>query len=910
MTSPPTFLTAYTDAPRLNPNLFIGSLQLVFWLFFHPSAWRNQIARVAPTLHKDFCLIELHLNQWQNPAIRGFLLQSYWVWLLFIAGFLVLSSLLEFPSQLTTFCLAFNITICAALSVAHSVAVGVVSGVLFIIVGSVATYLKSGETLSLALGVTGSLAIGIAVNIAVSITTSQQSYSFIRQFGGIIASILIGPIFVSLVASASLSSNPLVVQLVAAVVLGVAFGTAVSLRTHQWWRSLRVGPSIALLQGVAVLSINPNVDVITINIMMGIILGIVLATILVLSYTIAERIAGSWTGAIAAALGGGSAVIAMVASMTFFSSRTALDATDSIVVIVLLGVLALLSGLTWHKCRPVLTYPLFAVWNLLLYQLDTQRRTQGLSFLRYHSAFWDEHQWLPLLGLDEHIILVAQRNPAEAQAAIDYLSTRRQRWAAQAAQIELDARQLERCRDAPSVGQIHQTLSVGELEGPADALFRSFNRISQDVDAALHQASAYNQRLALTAIGDRLDGLLRELTRSSDKYAVRFRPIAHRWCNIVALELEDLTQAAELRQEIDCPYIIGVPLTRQQEIFVGRTEIGSRIEQLLLDRRRPPLLLYGQRRTGKTSLLNNLGRLLPNCIVPLFVDLQGPASSASNHAGFLYNLAKAITKSAKDQRNLTLSPLSRADLADDPFTSFDEWLDAVEATLEENTALLAFDEFEVLDRALVEGRFSETAVLGMLRNLIQHRPRFKVLLSGSHTLAEFQRWSNYLINAQVLHLSYLKPSEARQLVERPCEGFALCYEADASQRVLDVTRGHPFLVQLLCAEIVLLKNDRDPSIRRLATLADVEAAIPEALSSGSMFFSDIERNQLDDRPLAVLRYLADRGEGATASESDLAREFPEGIEGAIELLHRRELIETTSGGYRIQVELIRRWFAD
>ena len=32
-----------------------------------------------------------------------------------------------------------------------------------------------------------------------------------------------------------------------------------------------------------------------------------------------------------------------------------------------------------------------------------------------------------------------------------------------------------------------------------------------------------------------------------------------------------------------------VPLTEQQEIFVGRAHISARIEQLLLDRRRPPL---------------------------------------------------------------------------------------------------------------------------------------------------------------------------------------------------------------------------------------------------------------------------------------------------------------------------------
>jgi hypothetical protein len=59
-------------------------------------------------------------------------------------------------------------------------------------------------------------------------------------------------------------------------------------------------------------------------------------------------------------------------------------------------------------------------------------------------------------------------------------------------------------------------------------------------------------------------------------------------------------------------------------------------------------------------------------------------------------------------------------------------------------ALLALDEFEALDDALRKDRFSEQAVLGMLRHLIQHRPRFKVLVAGSHTLEEYQHWASYL----------------------------------------------------------------------------------------------------------------------------------------------------------------------
>ena len=580
-------------------------------------------------------------------------------------------------------------------------------------------------------------------------------------------------------------------------------------------------------------------------------------------------------------------------------------------------------GVTINLWLPVLLYPFLTLSNILLYQLDKRRiasqpsflRSNILkrriatkpSFLRWHSAFWDEWQRLPLQGLDKHVLLVIQRNPKEGKAALNYLSTSRQRWAAQAVQIELDARELEHCTDVVAISKAYRNLALGKLNSQVSSLLSSFSRISEDVAAALNQNSSYNQRLALTAIAERLNGFIREFTRSSDKYSVRFRPIATQWYEIVTNYIRELAEAVELRQEIDSPYIIGVPLTEQQKIFTGRTDIGTRIEQLILDRRRPPLLLYGQRRMGKTSLLNNMGRLLPNNIIPMFVDLQGPVSSASDYAGLLYNIAKGMIDSAKRQSALTLPSLNRETLQDDPFTNFDEWLDKVEEALKENIALLALDEFEALDKAITKGRFDEEDVLGMLRHLIQHRPRFKVLIAGSHTIEEFQRWASYLINVQVVHISYLKEPEARQLIEQPVKDFTLRYEPDAVDRVLQLTRCHPFLIQLLCGEIVVLKNEQDPSIRRLAILADVEAAIPEALGTGSFVFADIQNNQVDAAGLAILQFLAARGEGAIVSRQAILQQFPD-YSYAFDLLLQRELIEEVGDGYRFQVELIRRWF--
>jgi len=70
---------AYTDAPVLHPNLLIGSLQLLVWVFCHPLAWCHHVARVDPTLRPDFTLAELSWAQWRNPALRRFLLMTYFV---------------------------------------------------------------------------------------------------------------------------------------------------------------------------------------------------------------------------------------------------------------------------------------------------------------------------------------------------------------------------------------------------------------------------------------------------------------------------------------------------------------------------------------------------------------------------------------------------------------------------------------------------------------------------------------------------------------------------------------------------------------------------------------------------------------------------------------------------------------
>ena len=803
MTTQPDYSKIYTHAPEQHPNLILGSLQLLFWMFFRPTAFRNHLQRIEPRLLKS--KNQNHKSiQWKNPNLLRLLIQL----------FIILPVLVKFAAILflLMFGKSFDKVILDAI---YDLLNGILAGLLIVIIHPF-FYYKFIEGNSFILS-----SIGFSV-------TNGALFAMIT----------------SLVGSSMLQNIWSMIVLICVVGFNLATNT------------LRHELSLIILFFIS----------------------------LMLAYLIWE----TWT--------------LSPVSVDFQYQRARLQRR-----IIFYSNLGLFSSIgLW---LPLITYPFQAIWNNIIYTIDQEKTTTQPTLLRYNSAFWDELQYLKFKHLQDYILLVAKRNRLEADAAIEYLINSPLRWVGQAVKIELDAIYLEKCTSLEDIRKACDKLIISEAEGSAGILIRIFNRISEDVNADLNYSTNYNKRLALNTALEKLEKNLQDLSRSQHKYAPRFYPIAIQWRDIINNHIEELAKETELRQEIDSPYIIGVPLTLQQQIFIGRDDIGTRIEQLLLDRRRPPLLLYGQRRMGKTSLLNNLGKLLPNSIIPMFVDLQGAPSSAKDSKGFLFNLAKQMIISAKRQSAVTLPPLTRETLENDPFTNFDEWLDKVEQTLEQNTALLMLDEFEVLDSAISKGRFDEEDVLGMLRHLIQHRPKFKVVIVGSHTIEEYQRWANYLVNVQVVHISYLLEHEARQLIENPIEDFTLRYEPDAVERILQLTRCHPFLVQLMCSELVALKNEQDPSVRRLATLADVEATIPEALSTGSFFFADIQNNQVDTTGLEILRFIAAKGEQAIVGKETIALEFEnKDYLSSIKLLLQRDLIEELDDGYKFQVELIRRWF--
>src|SRR5205085_2444075 len=107
------------------------------------------------------------------------------------------------------------------------------------------------------------------------------------------------------------------------------------------------------------------------------------------------------------------------------------------------------------------------------------------------------------------------------------------------------------------------------------------------------------------------------------------------------------------------------------------------------------IVLYGQRRSGKTSLLIQLANAPLTNAVPVVVDMQRESYHMSINT-FLYHLAFYIFQALKKRSILVPQPVHE-DFEHHPTFTFDVFLDDVEEYLYGMKLILLLDEFEVLE---------------------------------------------------------------------------------------------------------------------------------------------------------------------------------------------------------------------
>ena len=446
---------------------------------------------------------------------------------------------------------------------------------------------------------------------------------------------------------------------------------------------------------------------------------------------------------------------------------------------------------------------------------------------------------------------------------------------------------------------------------------------THDVPLTIHpHASTRPLRIAVSWQASRLDG-----ATVQGETAVSLRLLSTR----EALRSGDLGFS---------PYIVGSPVDRQ-EMFFGRADVIGRIQrQLGAGNHANVILLEGNRRTGKTSVLRQLGKadVLPGWIPVYcsFQDAEGDGAKAGVATRNVFRLLARTTGWALGDAGVETwfpglperepgrpfklafrAALDRVFTDSAAFESFEIYIAAAVEAASPRRILLMLDEFDKLQEGIDAG-ITSPQVPENIRHLLQHQPGVSAIITGSRRLKRLREeyWSALFGLGYRVGISALPLDDARRLVTEPVEG-RLGYLPQARDRLAELCACHPFLVQSLSNRVFERAASGGD---RTITVGVVEEAATEMVRDNEHFrtlwdYAGSARRRL---LLALCDHLA---EGPDAVNLDLLsvklqehgvplRRESE-LDGDVAELRELELLDFDDsyrgGTYRLSAPLMARW---
>jgi AAA domain len=523
---------------------------------------------------------------------------------------------------------------------------------------------------------------------------------------------------------------------------------------------------------------------------------------------------------------------------------------------------------------------------------------------RFHPVAWDDLSSIPFRGLDRLLIAFVEYAGDAGWREIDRLidDYPSQRMPALRARTVLVARDMGRETNLALLDAAAARLPVGErgflaevpkLRGMIAEIAGQQRRLDTVHRAFLREPLALGLRTQIENFRHQVAGFREPL-------ASEFRAAAALWLAVADGRWHE-AEAVMKREPIAQVFRAGDPVDRAQEAFVPRLDVIGQLEgQLTLSTGCPGLVLYGRRRTGKSTALRNLDGFLPSKVRVAAISMQNP-SAFTSLAYFARLVMGAITEASTEIPKPTLVDLFEA-------------LDSANAELTDQNRrlLLAIDEYENIDEKIAAGVFP-LDLLAALRESIQTHRRITWIFAGSHDIAELKHapWPSYLVSARTIEMPLFSEAETRLLLTEPMSRSPLWLSVDDKrphfpagfwgnggiEYIHREAGGWPHLVQLLAETAVDLAND--------STAQEVDAAMLERAAARAIVHGDTVLRQLLEQECAVSgewEYLGG------FRRNDM--QPPPEDETVYRSLRRRLLVLEKSGLWRLRVPLMQRWLRE
>lgn len=351
------------------------------------------------------------------------------------------------------------------------------------------------------------------------------------------------------------------------------------------------------------------------------------------------------------------------------------------------------------------------------------------------------------------------------------------------------------------------------------------------------------------------------------------------------------------------PYIIGRPIDYRESLF-GRESIFQLVQENL-QQSQQLLLLYGQRRIGKSSIILSIPQQLAELNEFVFVTFDLSFYSQQPWSIILAALAQAIVDNLELETSISPPTTTKLELEINIFER--QFLPQVYQQLENRNLVLLLDEFDALISQDLESSAIETFIKKIFRSLSEITKRnnklFIVVSIGEH-LASTLNILKIFEDVPKIEIGLLDKDSTKELITKPAQGV-LEYEEEAIKAIFNLSAGHPYFTQIIC--FAIFSRAREKNSFKI-TSADVEIIVDTAIEigeAGLSWFWDV----FSIPEQVVFSAIAQAQE---TGQDYLKLLKIQGIDAKNQLINqaRKQLLDNgflDATGEKIKVELVRRW---
>jgi len=364
------------------------------------------------------------------------------------------------------------------------------------------------------------------------------------------------------------------------------------------------------------------------------------------------------------------------------------------------------------------------------------------------------------------------------------------------------------------------------------------------------------------------------------------------------------------------PYIVGNPIENRNLFFGRQDDFGFIRNKITGSGSGGILVLCGTRRSGKTSILFQIknGRLGEDYL-PVLLDMQ--SLTVGRDAEFLSRLAQEIALSLGQAGLREAAERIRAVEDKVSYDEFRSFLDRLPEHLGGRQLVLLFDEYEIIESCIRDGRLT-LGLLGMLSSWLENERGVFIIFTGSDKLElrDPKYWQSFLGKALHRRISFLSQNDTLRLIREPVAG-EITYDEPAPDLIFELTNGQPFYTQVICQSLVDLLNEEG---RRNISVADVGLVVDEIIENPlpHMIFAWSSRDPMERMILSCLaamsaapgQFIDIKELEAHPDREGLGFSFdPNRLREAAERLFSQDLLikDPTGSAFGFKMDLWRQW---